>query len=239
MFEFLFDLVFPHNTCALCRKPGLYWTGRPWCEECDRKLEATRENRPVCDRCGKYLCGGDSQCQDCSEQAPPFFIARAVGPYEKCYKVAVKLLKFMCRGYIAVRMGRMMAEVVKNEPRYWPLDLVIPVPISQPNLMKRGFNQSEVLARNVAKALGLKMLPDVLVRVRETPSQRELTKEERQQNLKGAFDVRDCEKIRGKNILLVDDVYTTGSTAKECATVLLDAGANRVSVITWASGKGF
>jgi len=162
-----------------------------------------------------------------------------VGPYEKCYKVAVKLLKFMCRGYIAVRMGRMMAEVVKNEPRYWPLDLVIPVPISQPNLMKRGFNQSEVLARNVAKALGLKMLPDVLVRVRETPSQRELTKEERQQNLKGAFDVRDCEKIRGKNILLVDDVYTTGSTAKECATVLLDAGANRVSVITWASGKGF
>lgn len=239
MFEFLFDLVFPHNTCALCRKPGLYWTGRPWCEECERKLEATRENRPVCDVCGKFLCDGGTVCQDCSEQAPPFNIARAVGPYEKCYKVAVKLLKFMCRTYVAVRMGRMMADVVRKDQRYWPLDAAVPVPISQPNLMNRGFNQSEELARNVAKCLRLKMLPDVLIRVKDTPSQRELTKEERQMNLKGAFSVRDAERIRGKNLLLVDDVYTTGSTAKECAKTLLDAGANRVSVITWASGKGF
>lgn len=239
MFDILFDLLFPHNVCALCRKPGLYWSWRPWCEECETGLEDTRAARATCDKCGKYLCDGGELCADCSEKEPPFFIARSVGPYENNYKIAIKILKFLCRSYVGVRMGKMMGEVVKNEPRYWPLDLVAPVPISQANLMHRGFNQSEILARHTARTVGLVMIPDLLARIKDTPSQRELTKQEREENLKCAFEVRNPDRVKGRSVLLVDDVYTTGSTVKECAQVLLDSGASRVAVITWTAGKGY
>lgn len=239
MLNLFFDLLFPHNSCALCRKPGVYWSRKPWCEECELQMQDTKAARATCDKCGKYLCDGGGLCTECSEQDPPFFIARSVGPYENNYKIAIKILKFLCRTYVAVRMGEMMAEVVKDEPRFWPLDLVVPVPISQANLLHRGFNQAEILASYVSRAIKVRMIPDLLVRVKETPSQRELSKQEREENLKSAFVVSDANKVRGKNVLLVDDVYTTGSTVRECAQVLLDAGANRVSVITWSSGKGY
>jgi predicted amidophosphoribosyltransferase len=102
-----------------------------------------------------------------------------VGPYEEPYRIAIKVLKFMGRKYLAPRMGKMMACVVKNEPRYWPLDLMVPVPISKGNLQQRGFNQTELLGRYICKSLQIKMDSDVIRRVKETPSQRELSKEER------------------------------------------------------------
>ncbi|NLU51099.1 MAG: ComF family protein [Syntrophomonadaceae bacterium] len=239
MVELILDILLPHNACALCRKPGVYWSRKPWCEECDTRMQESREPLETCRRCGKYLCSGGVLCTECEEKDPPFFIARAVGPYENGFKIAVKILKFLCRRYIGVRMGVMMGKVVANEPQFWPLDLVVPVPISEANLKQRGFNQGEVLARQVARTIKVKMDAHVLVRVKETPSQRELSKQEREANLKNAFQVQHGQKIRGKNILLVDDVYTTGSTVKECVQVLLDAGANRVAVITWATGKGY
>mgnify|MGYP001027099236 FL=1 len=239
MLEFLFDMIFPHDACALCRMPGIFWSKKPWCRECDAKLRSGEETKVICDRCGKYLCDGGALCSGCREKEPPFYIARAVGPYESDHKVAVKILKFLCRRYVGIRMGEMMAQVVKNEPRYWPLDLVVPVPISAENMKRRGVNQSEVLAYYTSRDLKLKMASGVLARVKETPSQRELSKEEREQNLRAAFIVQQAHKVQGKNVLLVDDVYTTGSTVKECTLGLLEAGAKRVAVVTWATGRGF
>ncbi|MDH7498586.1 MAG: ComF family protein, partial [Syntrophomonadaceae bacterium] len=229
----------PHNACALCREPGVFWSRKPWCEKCEGNMAESRAAFPVCDRCGKYLLEGGDLCADCREETPPFSIARAVGPYENEFKIAIKILKFLCRRYIALRMGEMMAEVVRREPRFWPLDLVVPVPISQANLLERGFNQSEVLARYVARSLKLPRATDLLVRVKETPSQRELSRREREENLRQAFRVTEPERVKGKSVLLVDDVYTTGSTVRECAHALLAAGAIRVAVITWATGKGY
>jgi ComF family protein len=176
---------------------------------------------------------------DCRTKPPPFYIARAVGPYEETYRIAIKVFKFLGRKCLGVKMGKMMAEEVKNEPRFQPIDIIIPVPISKGNLKQRGFNQTEVMAEQISKELKIKTDPLILQRIKETPSQRELSRQEREINLLYAFVVKEPDKISGKNVLLIDDVFTTGSTSRECTRVLLEAGVNRVNVITWATGKGF
>ena len=112
--------------------------------------------------------------------------------------------------------------------------MIVPVPISKNSLQVRGFNQTELLGRKISKELGVKMECGVLVRTKDTPHQTELSKEERERNLACVFQVTDAAKVEGKNILLVDDVYTTGSTAMECARVLMRNGAREVAVLTLA-----
>lgn len=239
MINFLLDLILPQSQCCLCREPGKYNTNKPWCSDCQENMELLKKSLPLCEKCGKYLETGDAFCRECLNNPPPFDIARAVGPYQDSYRLAIKIFKFMGRKHLGVKMGHMMASAVKNESRFWPIDLVIPVPISKGNLKQRGFNQTEVLGEHIARELRLKMDAHTLIRIKETPSQRELSREEREKNLLFAFAIKDKAKIYRKNILLVDDVFTTGSTSRECTRALLEAGAARVCVITWATGKGF
>lgn len=241
MRNILMDLLFPEHVCCLCRQPGRFNSRQPWCDQCDKNMKAVRSCLPVCDKCGKYVEDtGQLLCVDCRKELPAFKIGRAVGPYnDESFRIAVKVLKFLGRKYMAVKMGDLMAEVVQQEKRFWPLDLIVPVPSSAGSERQRGFNQSALLARQIGKRLGLPVHERLLIRVKETPSQRELTREEREKNLLCAFQVQRSEKIKGKHILLVDDVYTTGSTIRECTRTLLDAGAADVAVITWATGKSF
>lgn len=239
MINFFMDILFPQRECCICRHPGIYSTRYPWCRECEENLAELEKSLPICNRCGKYLCEGGTLCQDCAASPPPFALARAVGPYEEPYRISTKVLKFLGRRQLAYRMGRKMAQVVRNEARFWPIDLIVPVPSTQASLKQRGFNQTEALGREISKELKLKMDAHMLTRVKETPSQRECSREEREKNLLRAFDVQHQDEVKGKNILLVDDVYTTGSTCRECARTLLDHGAARVAVITWATGKGY
>ncbi|HPF44018.1 MAG TPA: ComF family protein [Syntrophomonadaceae bacterium] len=239
MQNLLLDIIFPQHCCSICRKPGRFGTKSPWCKQCTEGMQELKQSSPICDKCGKYINGPNSFCADCSSEEPIFHIARAVGPYNDSFRIAIKVLKFLGRRFLSVRMGQMMAETVLAEQRFWPLDLIIPVPASKGHLEQRGFNQTELLANQIAKKIKVKMAADILKRVKETPSQRELSKPEREKNLLCAFEVCDSRRISGKNILLVDDVYTTGSTSKECTRTLLEAGAAKVSVITWATGCGF
>ncbi len=239
MQNLLMDIIFPQQACCICREPGIFRTKKPWCDKCEERMALMQECLPMCDKCGKYLKTGEGMCTECQKTPPLFDIARAVGPYDENYRIAIKVLKFMGRRHLAVRMGRMMAQVVSEEPRFWPIDLIIPVPASVGHLKQRGFNQTEELGRQICRAIHVKMDPSILKRVKETPSQRELSREEREKNLLCAFRVEENKKIYRKNLLLVDDVYTTGSTSKECTRTLLDAGAGRVCVITWATGVGF
>lgn len=233
------DILFPQNECCVCREAGRYNTRHPWCNQCQEKMDNLRTAMPTCDYCGKYLLNGGSRCEECQVEKPPFNIARAVGPYEEPYRIAIKVLKFLGRRQLGYCMGIMMAEVVREEPLFWPINIIVPVPSSKASMKQRGFNQTEVLGQQIGKCLKLPINAEVLRRIKETPSQRECTREERERNLWRAFEVKDKSKIRGKSILLVDDVYTTGSTSRECSRTLLDAGAERVGVIVWAIGTGY
>lgn len=238
MLEPVLDVLFPQGACCICRKPGRYGARQPWCQEClDSMIKL--QSGTICERCGKYLAEDTALCSDCRANPPRFHIARAVGPYEDPYRITTKVLKFMGRKYLASQMGRMMAQKIKSEPGFGDIDMIVPVPISKSSLQVRGFNQAALLARKISKELGIKMECGALVRTRETPHQTELSKEERERNLACVFQVPDPSKVEGKSILLVDDVYTTGATSKECSRALLDAGASRVSIITWATGRGF
>ncbi len=239
MQNMIMDILFPQNSCAICRKPGRYGTRHPWCAECAAHMEQMSKCMPVCAKCGKYLEAGDNLCSDCQDRDPSFAICRSVGPYTEPYRIAVKVLKFMGKKSLAYEMGCLMARVVKDEDGFWPLDLIIPVPASRGSLKQRGFSQTELLARQISKSLKVPMNARVLTRVKDTPNQRELTREEREKNLLSAFDIKDKRKIEGKSILLVDDVYTTGSTIRECTKKLMEAGAARVSVVTWATGISY
>ncbi len=239
MLNRVLDIVIPQEVCCICRKPGRYGSRQPWCDVCQEKMLALQCSCACCDICGKYLESGEKLCKDCRENPPLFTIARAVGPYDESYRIATKVLKFMGRKYLAPRMGDMMARRIQAEPRFMPIDLLVPVPISKGGLKQRGFNQTELLAKQISKRLNLRTDSQVICRVKDTPSQVELSREEREKNLISAFRIKDSQKVSRKNILLVDDVYTTGSTSRECTRVLLDAGASRVCIITWATGRGF
>jgi ComF family protein len=145
----------------------------------------------------------------------------------------------MGRKCLAPQMGHLMVRKFQEEPRFGKIDLIVPVPISRKGLQTRGFNQTDLLANQISKELGIKVDSTLIHRIKETPSQVELSREEREKNLLCAFEIKDQEKVADKNILLVDDVYTTGSTGRECTRTLLRAGAARVCIITWATGKGF
>ncbi|MGE5403956.1 MAG: ComF family protein [Candidatus Saccharibacteria bacterium] len=239
MIELFLDIIFPQNACCLCQKPGNYWSRKPWCDKCEADLRRIGQEMDHCHKCGKYLKNGGTICSECEGGENPFFISQAVGPYEGCFRKIIKNYKFMGNRRLSIRMAELMAETITRIPEYQPIDAVVPVPISKEGLRERGFNQSELLARRLSKILKIEHLPHALHRVKATLPQRELCKEDREKNLLGAFAVKEKKNVRGKNILLVDDVYTTGSTAKECAKTLLEAGAMRVCVITWASGKGY
>ena len=176
----------------------------------------------------------------CQRLDPPFARAAAYGSYESGLRDLIHMLKYQQVRPAANVLGRMLAEVIAGFEPFWadtPL-VVIPVPLFAAKLRQRGFNQAELIAR-----VALKLSPtrerytlekDVLERSRDTQSQTGLTPHQRRENLRGAFKVKDRDKISGRELLLVDDVFTTGATASECARVLRRAGASRVWVATVA-----
>lgn len=190
---------------------------------------------PLCPGCGRVYEGGeaaDHLCGPCRTEPPPFARARAAVLYDEDGPSgrAIKGLKYSRR----LDMLPVMHYWLK-QPRCLELvaeaDLLAPVPLHPKRLRQRGFNQALLLAQAFP---GPFLQRELLVRVRHTQPQTGLNPKERRQNVKGAFAVPRPELVKGKNILLIDDVFTTGSTVRECAQVLRRAGARRVDVLTVA-----
>jgi ComF family protein len=217
--------------CLFCGAPVGEEAAVAVCAECEAQIKWVES--PLCTCCGvvfKARDGADRVCGACQADPPPFSRARAAALYEEPVSQAITRFKF----------GRRMAYLPVMQ--HWlrrPLclelaaaaDLVAPVPLHPKRLKNRGFNQSLYLAQAFPEA---PLAREALVRTRHTPPQMELKAKERRDNVKGAFAVPDPVLVKGKNVLLVDDLYTTGSTVKECARVLLKAGARRVEVLTVA-----
>jgi ComF family protein len=201
----------------------------------------------LCSTCGEKLFGqtfvteAGPLCGLCHRAAPRFRRAVAYGAYEGPLRELIHIFKYQRVRSAAPLLGKLLREAVQEAGLAGPL-AVIPVPLWPKKQQERGFNQAEEIARSFCRAqasAGIQLETTLLIRTRETTSQTGLTRAQRHANLRGAFAVRHQdelrgEKLRGRSILLVDDVMTTGSTASECARVLLRAGAREVFVATVA-----
>ena len=240
--ESLFATLFPSD-CRFCGTPLINISRLPVCKPCLREIHPIEGG--VCSVCGErlltpYAVGqGTSQarCGLCRRLEPPFVKAVAYGSYDGILRELVHLLKYDQVRPAAAILGRMLVEAGRGLESGWTNPpVVVTVPLHPRKFRQRGFNQSELIAQEYVKLSSreMKLLPRALQRRRETESQIGLTRHQRRENIRGAFVVARPEEIAGREILLVDDVFTTGTTVSECARVLLRAGASKVFVATVA-----
>ena len=228
------DLIFP-PLCITCGAILEEHAPFPFCPPCAEGIHFIRS--PLCPRCGipfPAAEGEDHLCGECLATERPYAVARAVGLYEKTLLKAIHLFKYRGRIGIGEVLGRIMADFAGRQWDMTVFSLIIPVPLHRKRLRERGFNQAVILARAIAKRFSLPLNFMTLRRELFTAPQVGLGREERSANVRKAFAVRKPEKIAGRRILLVDDVTTTGSTLTECASVLMQAKAEAVAVLTLA-----
>ena len=197
----------------------------------------------MCCICGEKLTGRHLQndvgpvCTLCSRAAPAFEKAVAFGSYDGVLCDLIHVLKYQQVKTAARTLALFLNGALASQPLPQSL-IAIPIPLAAGKRRQRGFNQAEEIARHLAScrsaATRIQLDGGSLVRKRETASQTGLTRHQRRANVRGAFAVRHSEKIKGRSVLLVDDVMTTGATANECARVLRSAGAAQVYVATVA-----
>ncbi len=218
----------------------------PVCPDCLASIDPI--GGKICSVCGERVlssyavCDEDGlrRCPVCRRVDRPFDRAVAYGSYDGALRELVHLLKYNGVRPAAQVLGRMLAEAVTGLETSFAQGsvLVIPVPLFKGKRRQRGFNQAEMIAWSAAKTYPvrdrLQVVPDALVRTRDTESQIGLTSHQRRENLRGAFSVHCAMEVTGHEVLLVDDVYTTGTTASECARVLRRAGVAKVWVATVA-----
>ncbi len=226
-------LLYPPE-CALCGRPlnddlpqgpsGFL------CEGCQQELGRERLKPPYCVRCGEPLPpSGIDLCRGCALGRVPFERARSYGLYEGRLARLVRLFKYHKEPALAGALSSLLAEVVAREGLEF--EGITYVPLGRRRLRERGFNPAERLARALGKLCGKPVFP-ALRKARETVPQEALSRRERLLNLRGSF--APLGRARCESVLLVDDVYTTGATVRECASVLREAGYERVFVVTVA-----
>ena len=228
-------LIYP-PTCAGCNIPLDSERSGPFCGACLKTLELVSE--PYCPICGNpYSTEGPTPhlCGDCLGGVHLFDRARASGFYRGLLREVIHRFKYGGQTFLARPLARTLATSAKELTRLHNIDLVVPVPLHPKRLIQRGFNQASLLARHLGSALKISVDYASLRRSRWTEPQTGLTRRQRALNVKGAFNLIRPEKIQAKNILLVDDVFTTGETVNQCVRALKkDGGAKEVVVLTVA-----
>jgi len=237
-----FALLFPAD-CRICREPLLRASRLPVCQDCcDAVVPIEGSLCPVCGERILTFSRGEldadpEPCGQCRRAAPAYSQAIAYGAFEDALRETIHLLKYdrvlPAADFLGGKLSATLLQLPATDSPGW---LVVPVPLHARKLRQRGFNQSELIARAACKRfpMAVQLNTKCLVRQRETIPQAGLTRHQRRENIRGAFAVRDATTVRGRDVLLVDDVFTTGTTISECARVLLRAGAARVYAATVA-----
>ncbi len=215
------DLIFP-PTCGGCRKPGARW-----CSDCQNTVTLLRGE--VCERCGlpQDFAG---TCPTCKKEKPRFSALRSWSVFTNPVQSALHRLKYRRDVGLGDMLAAQMSDFVRELD--WPVDLIIPIPLGRKRMVERGYNQVGLIARPLAMALGLEYAPHELTRRRETRSQVGLSKQARRDNVRDAFSAGT--RVKGKTVLVMDDVATTGSTLSSGADALFSSGAKDVYAVTVA-----
>jgi ComF family protein len=233
----ILQLLYP-GACAVCRRP-LPPDQADFCEACAMAL--TTDAHSTCPRCAGTIgpfSHFDERCPSCRPH--PFHFERVVrlGQYDGLLRAVILRLKHSGGEALAEKLGGLWARHSQVCLGDLGSDVVVAVPLHWRRRWARGYNPSETLARALAGRLRLPYVPGWLRRTRNTPRQVEQSPSARRDNVRNAFSAAFRAELRGKSVLLVDDVLTTGSTASEAARALRGAGAPRVCVAVLARGQG-
>ena len=228
----LLDLFYPPQ-CYHCEAPLVGEGLRLLCPSCLRALVRARIRGPLCPVCGRPYADDplqSSPCLGCQTRRPHFDVARSVFAYAGPAASIVKGFKFDGQFFLGGLLMRLALERGWLGAELRGFDCAVPVPLHPRRERERGYNQAALLAQVVARCAGVPLLQRVLMRRRYTSQQTRLPSDARWENVRGAFSAR--RRVDGAHMLVVDDVMTTGATASECARMLKQAGAARVSVLT-------
>ncbi len=229
--NFVADIFFPRR-CPLCDKPVKREDGLI-CRTCEPSLKLVES--PFCMKCGKPLYAEDEYCSDCEERAHEFIRGRALFVYGNAAK-GIYRFKYGNRQEYADYYGKRMAQQFGNWIANIRPDGIIPIPLSRERLAKRGYNQAELLAEVLSRYVGVPVYADYVVRIKNTVPQKELNVRQRQNNLKKAFKIVSND-VKLKTIILIDDIYTTGSTMDALSKALKEAGTEQIYFLTLAVGN--
>lgn len=239
MREALASLVFP-APCRICAQILDTGSAIPFCHNCLEALTQTLRE-PLCGQCGRPIVSaavaeGASQplCHLCRSGVYAFDFARSFGAYTPRMSRAILLLKYGNVTPLGRWFAGLLAGMVASQPQGFAVDAVVPVPLDQGRLRERGYNQAELIAKPLARLLGIPFRSYLLVRTRPRPNQLRLTRRERWETVRGAYATHKAAQVDKLRVILVDDVFTTGATLDACSRALKGAGAARVVGLTVA-----
>lgn len=227
----IWELLYPRR-CAICNRL-LGARELDVCRECKKRVKCITGH--VCLKCGKPIKGNKSLCRDCKSQKHLFEWGVSCYLYADV-KEAVFRIKYAKREDLIPYFSSRMAEILKEDILQMQGDFFVPIPMHKSRQKKRGYNQAVLFAKELSFHMGIPMLERAVIRTKKTVPMKYLSLQQRQLNLKKAFIIGKND-VKLKTIILVDDIYTTGSTMDCVAKVLLDAGASAVYYITLAIGK--
>ncbi len=235
LWSFLLQCFYPHR-CVVC-DGVLFLSEKEWIHpECRKKLSFAVE--PRCFGCGKTLTDETAEyCPDCRRRRRSYVRNVAALHYNEAARDSVVRFKYHGRQQYAIAYAEEIWRLRKEDILSFKADALIPVPIHRTRLLKRGYNQAELLAEELSKLSGIPLRRDVLFRLKKTAAQKALGPEARIRNLSGAFAVKGSVKGLGA-VILVDDIFTTGSTMEACTRVLKAAGIKTVYGVTLCVGMG-
>ena len=230
-----FEIIFFPSYCRLCSDLLETPSERQVCSSCWKSVKPTRT--PFCLSCGRFFEGDIDPhfCASCLEEKTPYSRHRSCARYMGKLKEIILLCKFHNLPILAKGLAEFALDALAHEDAlWWELDAVVPVPLHPKRERERGYNHAQIIAKYIARSKGIQLLDKHLVKVKNVPPQMSLSMEDRRRSVKEAFAVKKGEEVRHKVVLLVDDVFTTGSTVRECSRLLCDAGAQEVRALTIA-----
>ena len=220
----LYNIFFPIK-CGYCDE--ITGNGSFVCEKCNKNIDL-EEIKNRCKYCGTKLFDKDRICVKCKKEKKYYDEFIFFSEYEDVLKNKMLAYKFNDKKYLKDFFVQELAKCVNGINA----DYVIGVPISKKRLKERGYNQTNLIAKEIGKTLNIEYIPNMLVKIKETEHQSKLSKTERKFNIKNSFKVADIYNVDNKEILLIDDIFTTGATVNECSKMLKKAGAKKVVVAT-------